>query len=660
MDEEGKMEERTMMVQARFRLHETICEELKSRPADFGFGGFGEATYYRTYSRIKGDGTQEQWADTVIRVINGVISVRQHHYLQNRLEWNDSRWQAYAEKIAIAMFEMKWLPPGRGLWAMGTEYVYERGGAALNNCGAVDTAVLSDAADWAMDMLMCGVGVGFNTAWEGEGAVMPDKSRPLPFVIPDSREGWVASVRMLIESYTRGGPWHVFDYTLVRPAGSPIRGFGGTASGPEPLIELHGRLERFLDAYCSGQTDATRCCADVFNAIGACVVAGNVRRSAEIALGSIDDETFLDLKNYDKYPERSDIGWISNNSVILKSEDEFAGLPEIAGRILKNGEPGIINLVNVRKYGRYGDASEDSAWLANPCSEIPLESCELCNLAEVFPSRCKDEEEFCSMLEYATFYASTVALLPTHRSESNAVMERNRRIGVSLSGIVEMLDAIGEAELTGWLRRGYEVVRRVNRRLAAAAGVPPSIRITTIKPSGTISQLAGVVSGMRFPDSRYAIRRMRVGNGAPICRFFKAAGVPSEPDVYSENTTVFEFPIEQGKGFRSAASARGQFAVLAMLQREWSDNMVSCTVTLDPECDEHRLIELLNEFVPLIKSVSLLPCTKKGAYRQMPYEEITEEEYERRAKAMPVIDWAHFGGSDGRESTYCTDEECNG
>ena len=129
------------IVAERFELKPRFCETLRARKPQFGFGGFGEATYYRTYSRNKEDGTQEHWADTVIRVTNGVLSVRKHHYVNSGLLWDEGYWQRYAAEIAEAMFGMKWLPPGRGLWAMGTEYVYTRGGAALNNCGAVDTAV---------------------------------------------------------------------------------------------------------------------------------------------------------------------------------------------------------------------------------------------------------------------------------------------------------------------------------------------------------------------------------------------------------------------------------------------------------------------------------------------------------------------------------------
>lgn len=647
------------MLNKRFFLSKNTIVELKSLKPRFGFGLFGEATFYRTYSRLKADGSQEHWVDTVIRVVEGILSIRKNHYIQNGLKWDETFWQNFAQDFAITFFHMHWLPPGRGLWMMGTEYMYERGSAALYNCGAVDTSDLVLAADWTVDMLMCGVGVGFNMAWDGK-AKKPDKSRKKVYKIEDSKEGWVKSTRFLLESYIKGKEFYIFDYSLIRPAGSPIKGFGGTASGPEPLKLLHKRLEQYLDDYCDGKTDKTRCIADVFNAIGACVVAGNVRRSAEIALGSVHDEIFLNLKDYEKYPERAEIGWMSNNTVMLEKTEDFHKLPEIAKHMRKNGEPGICNLINIRKYGRFGKEMKDLAWLTNPCSEIPLEGFELCNLAEVFPTRCKDETEFYQSLKYATFYASTVSLLPTHRTESNAIIARNRRIGVSLSGVADLLEIIGATELTRRLRKGYEVVRYANKAWAAEAGIPESLRVTTIKPSGTISQLAGTSSGMHFPTSRYAIRRMRVGNFSPIYKFLKDAGIPHEPDKYSFNTTIFEFPISYKKTRKAASvSPWEQFALLAMLQREWSDNMVSATITFDPKTEGPQIERMLAQFAPIIKSVSMLPLIKEGAYEQMPYEAITKKEYEKMIKELPQkIDWSKLEGSVGAGEGYCSLLEC--
>lgn len=203
-------------------------------------------------------------------------------------------------------------------------------------------------------------------------------------------------------------------------------------------------------------------------------------------------------------------------------------------------------------------------------------------------------------------------------------------------------------------------MRESNRLLAQQAGVPESIRVTTVKPSGTISLLAGVSSGMHFPAFEYALRRLRVGNTSPICPFLQAAGIPSEADTFSDNTTVFEFPIHQGRTRKATdVSAWEQFAFLAMLQREWSDNMVSCTVYFDPETEGDQIENMLAQFAPIIKGVSMLPHTAGGVYAQMPYEGISAEEYEGRVRRMPEIDWSAYAGSAKTPEPYCTTDTCS-
>ena len=651
-----------MLVEERFYLPEDVRAALRSRPIHWGFGAFSEAVYYRTYSRRKEDGGQETWADTVIRVVEGVMSIRKDHYKKIGRRWDEKRWTDIAIRMADAMFEMRFLPPGRGLWAMGTEYVFERGSHALNNCGFIDvTDSLADAAAWLMDSLMLGVGVGFSTNNQRlSKAVKPGPDR-LVVSIHDSREGWVNSVEMLIRSYFCDGevPAVDFDYSQIRPVGSLIHGFGGVASGPEPLRQLHERLRSYLDAYAEGRISATRLIVDVMNAIGACVVAGNVRRSAELATGSIHDLEFLNLKNYGLYPERAEIGWMSNNSVVLREPDDFLLLPTIAERIRDNGEPGVINLMNVQKYGRFKEKSPDRAVGFNPCAEVPLESHELCNLAEVFPTRCRNEQEIYEAMELATIYASTVALLPSHSRETNAVVERNRRIGVSISGIADWVDATSIAHLTRILRTGYEdIVVPINWALAEEARVAPSIRVTTVKPSGTISQLAGVSPGMHWPVHRYYIRRMRVSEGSPVAERLIAAGIPHEPDLYSDNTLVFEFPQAAGKGKTrsvSDVSIWEQAAMVAFLQREWADNAVSNTLTFS-KSEAKDIEKVLSMFAPQIKSMSMLP-DDDNVYEQMPYERITKQEYEERMAKIQEVDWSTFSG-DGQDSRFCDGDVC--
>jgi len=676
-------------------------DELLQKTPMFGFNGLGEVVFRRTYSR-----NNETWNDVVIRVIEGVLSVRKEHFARNFLEWDDKTWQPYARDMALSLFDMEWLPPGRGLWMMGTEFAYERGSAALNNCAAIDTKEdIVHCAEWTMDFLMNGVGVGFSTNWRGT-ATQPDKTDFEIFVVPDSREGWVESLIKLMCAYI-DSPKHgknkypKFDYSAIRKEGEPIKGFGGTSSGSKPLEKMHDRIDEFLTAFCVGKLDKvvdnyvdkkkedgtsewvkeqvsiskdyshTRLIADIFNAIGACVVAGNVRRSAEICLGDVEDVDFINLKNYELNPERQDIGWMSNNSVVLKSDqnyEDFSYIPEMAKRIINNGEPGMINLYNIQKYARYGKEKPDQATLVNPCGEIPLCSAEMCNLAETFPPRCINSERFYKALQYATFYASTVSLLPTHRPETNAIIAKNRRIGVSISGIAQWASnqslvqsewgEMNYTKMTHYLREGYKVVRLENEKLAALAGVPASIRVTTIKPSGSISLLTGCTPGVHYPVSRFAIRRIRVSKDSPLVPALIAAGISYEDDTYSENTYVFSFAIDHGN-VRSSdeVSPWEQFSVVAMLQKCYSDNCVSATIYFDKVKDAPDVEKMLAMYIPILKSVSMLPHSGHG-YKQAPYEPITEEQYVKLKDSYtsPKFDNVKHNVPEG--SSFCSTCEC--
>lgn len=646
-------------VEERFHLGKEFVEQLHKMHVPWGFGQFSEIIYYRTYSRTKDDGSQEHWPDTVQRVVEGVFSIRKDWYKKMHITWDDHKWNALAEEMALAIFDMKFLPPGRGLWAMGTNYIYERGSASLFNCAAGD--YLEDVADvsaWVMDMLMLGVGVGASTqkATFATPAIPTDSS--VGYWVPDDREGWVDSVKTLINSFY-GGPNVKFYYDQIRPKGAPIKGFGGVCSGYEPLEELHQRLRAYL-TYHSHSLDRTRLIADIMNSIGACVVSGNVRRSAELLTGSLNDSTFLHLKDYKTNPDRQEIGWMSNNSVILSQSEEFERIPTIADGVRDNGEPGLINLINIQKYGRVGKRKDDAATLMNPCAEICLEDRELCNLAEVFPTRCRDVTDVWRAMELSTLYTSTVALLPTHDASTNAIILRNRRIGVSASGIADWLDSTNQSHVTMALKRGYEEhVEPTNIALAKEAGIPPSVRLTTVKPSGTISLLAGVSAGMHWPVARYAIRRVRVSENSPIVPVLEQAGIIGEKDAYSANTLCFAFPLESGGGKTRAVSEVSiweQAKMVEMLQWAWADNSVSNTLTFTPE-ERNQVERVLASTAPHVKSISMLPAAHE--YEQAPLESITREQYLNMSAKFKPINWSSFGGSDGIDSKFCTNTECD-
>lgn len=287
-------------------------------------------------------------------------------------------------------------------------------------------------------------------------------------------------------------------------------------------------------------------------------------------------------------------------------------------------------------------------------------------MAEVFPPRCESEKEFYEALKFATFFSSTVSLLPTHRSETNAVIARNRRIGVSISGIAQWASgAVSEnwgsmnyTKMSEFLRAGYKVVKSTNVNLAEQAGVPASIRVSTIKPSGSISLLAGATPGVHYPVSRYAIRRVRIGETSPLVQPLIDAGVRHEKDMCSQNTLVFEFIIDHGDVRPcEEVSPWEQFSLVQMLQKHYSDNCVSASIYFDKEKDGPDVEKMLAMYIPLLKSVSMMP-TNKGVYAQAPYEAIDKEEYEKRIAEFNYPTYASVKGNVPEGSKYCSGDKC--
>jgi hypothetical protein len=362
-----------------FRISDEFLSGYKTKTPPFGYkdaGGnsVGEITFLRTYSRLKEDGTKETWVDVCERVINGMYSLQKDHCKRNRLPWNDAKAQASAKEAFDRLFNLKWTPPGRGLWVMGTQIVnVQRNSAALQNCAFVSTAEMNKfnpAKPFAflMEASMLGVGVGFDDKGADKDFPIYESSKPAVIeVIEDSREGWVQSVTNLINSYLKADQSPIeFDYSLVRPAGAPIKTFGGTASGPGPLIKLHTAINKLFKGR-DGDKLTRKDIADIGNLIGVCVVSGNVRRSAELLIGRIDDQDFLNLKNSEVFPERNSYdsespgwGWMSNNSVEVSVGQD---LSPIVDGIARNGEPGVIWLDMSRKYGRLADAPNNKDWL---------------------------------------------------------------------------------------------------------------------------------------------------------------------------------------------------------------------------------------------------------------------------------------------------------
>jgi adenosylcobalamin-dependent ribonucleoside-triphosphate reductase len=665
-----------------FRLSEEFVNKYNNTPAPFGFSdagsnSLGEITFIRTYSRVKEDGTKERWHEVCRRVIEGMYSVQKNHAKDNRLPWNDNKAQKSAQEAFQRMFELKWTPPGRGLWAFGTPMTMEkRNSASLQNCAMVSTRDI-DRNDpgalfaWVMDALMLGIGVGFDTLGQDKQMSIYAPTEPASiYEIPDTREGWVESVRLLINSFLRQNqPIQEFNYDLIRPLGAPIKGFGGVASGPAPLIDLHTRIRNVIGSR-AGEVLDSRAIVDIVNLIGTCVVSGNVRRSATLALGTPEDEGFINLKNPEVFPERNSYdpekpgwAWMSNNSISATVGTKYEDYVDL---IADNGEPGFIWLDVARDYGRLKDAPDykDSRIMGfNPCAEQPLESYELCTLVEVHLNRHESKEDFLKTLKFAYLYGKTVTLMPTHWQQTNGIMQRNRRIGTSLTGIASFADNSGLPALREWMDQGYEKIRHYDHKYSEWLCVRESVRVTTVKPSGSVSLLSGATPGVHWgPGGEFYLRAIRFGNTDPMLHLFKAAGYKIEDDLVSANTSVVYFPVASGhKRAEKQVSLFEKIGLAATAQKYWSDNGVSVTLSFDKETEKQFVAPALNMYEGQLKAVSFLPMGNK-TYPQQPYTEISREQYNAYVGTIGKIDWsAIYDGKDNLDAEsekYCSTDAC--
>ena len=663
------------MTALSFKLTEDFIGTYRAKKAPFGYqdaagNSVGEITFLRTYSRLKADGTKETWVDVCERVINGMYSLQKDHAKTNRLPWSDAKAAASAKEAFDRLWNLKWTPPGRGLWVMGTPLVNEqRNSAALQNCAFVSTGSMTktDPAKpfaFLMEASMLGVGVGFDDKGADKDFNIYAPQQGETYQIPDTREGWVESTAALINSYLKPDTKApLFNYEAIRKAGEPIKIFGGTAAGPEPLIKLHGYIHSMFKER-AGEKVTRRDIADIGNLIGVCVVSGNVRRSAELLIGRIDDEEFLNLKNYDKYPERMTHGWMSNNSVAVNVGDNLDGIIE---GIARNGEPGVIWMDISKQYGRLADPINNKDWRIagyNPCAEQSLESYECCTLVETYLNRHTDLDDFKRTLKFAYLYAKTVTLLPTHWEETNAIMQRNRRIGTSVSGVANFADNKGLPILRHWMDEGYKTIKSYDTNYSEWLGIRESIKMTTVKPSGTVSILAGESPGVHWTvGGQYFNRAIRFANSDPMLPLFKLANYRVEPASESPDTTsVVFFPIKSSaKRSEKDVSIYEKMALAATAQRYWSDYSVSVTISFYPDTESSAIGTALHMYDGQLKTVSFLP-SGNHVYPQMPYTQITEQEYEEQGvmQLFPIDFSGVYAGmaADAIGEAYCTTDAC--
>lgn len=661
-----------------FRLSSAFLDQYQTREPEWGWkdaagNSIGELTFVRTYSRVKPDGSKERWWEVCERVINGMYSLQKDHCLANRLEWNGNKAQSSAQEAYERMFTFKWTPPGRGLAQMGTPLVMQhKNAASLLNCAFVSTGDMERSDPgfpfaWTTEALMLGIGVGFDTlgAKKFEVHNPSDFGESSTYEIPDTREGWAISVGKLVNSFLKKDKGPVdFDYSLIRPYGSPINTFGGTASGPEPLEKGHEKIRKVLTDNI-GKPLSAKTIVDIENIIGTFVVAGNARRSAELALGLPDDEDFVSLKDWEKFPERmaqgTGWGYMSNNSISASVGMDYS--PYVANTAA-NGEPGYVWLETARNYGRLIDPPDYKDRRVkgfNPCVEQPLESYEMCCLVEVHLNRAESIEDFERTLKFAYLYGKTVTLLTSPWEKTNAVMLRNRRIGLSTTGVAGFVDMHSLAEYRVWADTGYKRINDLDVEYSEWLGIRESIRKTTLKPSGSVSLLSGATPGVHWaPGGEHFLRAIRFGDRDPIWRQLEAAGYKVETDVYSDNTKVVFFPLHSEAGRAEAdVSIYEKIHLAAEAQKYWSDNGVSVTVSFDAKEESEDVDKVLKMYEGQLKAVSFLPMGN-AVYAQQPYTRMSEEEYERESKGLTRIDINELynEGVEAEGEAYCTTDVC--
>jgi ribonucleoside-triphosphate reductase len=651
-------------------ISEKFANKYANKQPNWGFNGLGYIVYKRTYARIKDDGKKEEWHETIRRCINGAQKIGANYT------------QEEAEQLFDLIFNLKCNFAGRMLWQLGTPTVDRFGANSLLNCWNVSMNSVKSFL-FLFENLMLGGGVGFSIRREDihelprikkDVNIVHKNTKDADFIVPDSREGWIRLLERVLEAFFIKGKSFNYSTILIRGAGERIGGFGGIASGPQILIDGIEKINKIFKQR-EGKKLRSIDVLDICNIIGGIVVSGNVRRSAQIAIGDPDDYLFLRAKNWSlgNIPNwramsnntiyADDFSHISNeiwsNGYVLDSQTGFA-----------KGEPyGFFNLPLSQKYGRLKDGlmkdstlyptDEDNVVGTNPCGEISLASYECCNLSELYLNNISSKEELiiCAKLLYKTQKA--IAALPFIHEETNKIVHKNMRLGLGVTGICQSLDKID------WLDACYKELRKFDKEWSKERGWNRSIKLTTIKPSGTLSLLAGSTPGVHPAYSKYYIRRIRMSSNDPLVTYCRDLGYYIEYVLNfdgSENhdTVVVEFPCETPDGalFADEMGVVKQLEMVKKLQEVWSDNAVSVTAYYSEE--ELPILKqwLSDNYENGIKSVSFLLRQKHG-FKQAPYEEVTKEQYEnKKSKVKPVMNVNHNLGSDTLEGIECEGGAC--
>ena len=589
------------------------------------------------YARwIPEHGRRETWGETVDRYVNYMTK-----HLKDNYNYEPSASLVF--EIRDSIFNRNVMPSMRGVMTAGP--ALDRDNVAGYNCSFLPVDSLR-SFDEAMYILMCGTGVGFSVE-----SVYVDKLPAVNehfeksntvIVVEDSKAGWAKSLRELLALLWQG-QIPTWDVSQVRPAGARLKTFGGRASGPEPLVNLFefcvttvkhaaGRRLNSIEAH------------DIMCKIGEVVVVGGVRRSALISLS--------DLRDTDMAKAKAGAWWeatghraLANNSVAYTDRPSMSDFITEWKNLYdsKSGERGIYNIKAAQKQAaKYGRRDETIRYGTNPCSEIILRPYQFCNLSEVIVRPEDNEETLKRKVELATIlgtWQSTLTNFKYLRKIWKENTEEERLLGVSITG------QFGHEMMSG--KQGLDKLEQVLNDLRMTAvmtnydeaekiGIQHSAAITCVKPSGTVSQLTGVSSGMHPWHNDYYIRTVRGDKKDPLTQFLMEAGVPAEDDFMNPTQTkVFSFPVKAPEGaiLRNDLTAIEHLNTWLVYQRAWCEHKPSITVSVRDE-EWMEVGAWVWEHFDEVSGISFLPYSDH-TYKQAPYQDATKEEYEEMLSKMP-------------------------
>jgi len=596
-----------------------------SKTPPWGFGGLGEVVFLRTYSRkIEGTDQTESWVQTIQRIIEGAADIGVPFSTED------------AEHLFDHMFNLRCAVSGRALWQLGTPLVKQFSGTSLNNCFYTNIEKIEDF-EMLFDYLMLGGGVGFSVERskihelpkvKAVASITAERTNDADFIVPDSRQGWRELLHKVLESYFKNGKSFTYSTILIREFGTPLKTFGGTASGSGALVDGVADICKVLDNRV-GKKLRSIDVLDICNIIGRIVVSGSSRRSAQIAIGDPDDVLFLKAKNWGSGNVPA---WRanSNNSIYADAYDEI--LPELWKGYDGTGEPyGLVNRKLARTYGRLGEKSLDSSIEGfNPCAEIALADGESCNLATIFLPNVESLGQLLEISKLLYLIQKQITQLSYPYEKTTNIVRKNTRLGQSITGILQC-----DEKQISWLSQAYDFLKDFDAFYSKERGWNHSVRLTTVQPSGTLSLLPGVTPGIHPAFAPYYIRRVRFSSVDPLVDACRKRGYKVTWDMGLDGREdhtryVVEFPCKSPDNSILVANmtALEQLEWVKKMQTIWADNAVSVTVYYRKEELPAVKEWLSKNYDSSVKSVSFLLHVDHN-FPLPPYEEITKDEYDK-------------------------------